>query len=136
MASARRRIAAGVLLAGSLGCFSLGAVETGDIGAPAVGYADERGSVQMVSAVVGGKNVFIPSTVVLTEGTGRTLSIFNTADTPHGFRIASLGVEAVLEPGKETTVALPPLEGGRIYEVDCQLHPPHRHATLMIVHAR
>ena len=116
------------------GCVRVGAVETGQIGPiPGDGYTDERDTVQMVSTVVGGKNVFVPSTVVLTQGSGRTLTIFNTAEKPHGITIRSLGVEAVLEPGVETVVALPPLEGGRIYNIQCHLHPPHRHATLMVV---
>jgi hypothetical protein len=116
------------------GCVRVGAVETGQIGPiPGGGYTDERDTVQMVSTVIGGKNVFIPSTVVLTQGSGRTLTIYNTADKPHGIRVPSLSVEAVLEPGVETVVALPPLEGGRIYDILCHLHPPHRHATLMVV---
>jgi hypothetical protein len=121
-------------LGSAAGCVRVGAVETGQIGPiPGDGYTDERSTVQMVSAVVGGKNVFVPSTVILTQGSGRSLSIFNTADKPHGFTIPSLSVETVLEPGVETVVALPPLEGGRIYEIQCHLHPPHRHATLVVV---
>ncbi len=132
-------LAAAAALVAATGCLSLGAVETGQINAGSVegvGFVDERGSVQMVSTLLGGKNVFIPSTVVLTEGTGRSLTIYNTTDTPHGFRIPSLGVEAILMNGEETVVALPPLEGGRIYNMVCHLHPPHRHATLIVVNAR
>ena len=117
------------------GCLSVGAVETGDLGAGS-GYADERGEIQMVSTLVGGKNVFIPATVVVTEGSGRTLSIYNTTDTPHGFRIPALRIETVLMPGQETKIALPPLAGGHIHEMVCHLHPPHRTATLVVVHGR
>jgi hypothetical protein len=129
-------LAAAAALTAATGCLSLGAVETGQINAGSVGgggFVDERGTVQMVSTLIGGKNVFIPSTVVVTAGTGRTLTIYNTTDTPHGFRIPSLGVEAVLTNGEETVVTLPPLVGGRIYNMMCHLHPPHRHATLMVV---
>lgn len=132
-------LAAAAALTMASGCLSLGAVETGQINAgdlQAAGYVDERGTVEMVSTKIGGKNVFIPSTVVLTEGSGRTLTIYNTTDTPHGFRIPSLGVEAILANGEETVVKLPPLEGGHIYNILCHLHPPHRHATLMVVPAR
>jgi Cupredoxin-like domain len=100
------------------------------------GFSDDRSVVQVISALVGGKNVFIPSTIVLTEGSGRKLSIFNTTDQPHGFAIPGLGVEVVLPPGQETTVDLPTLEAHRIYAINCQLHPPHRTATLMVVPAR
>ena len=96
--------------------------------------ADAKGRViQVVSAVVGGKNVFIPSTIVVAEGTTNTLSIFNTTDKPHGFRIPALGLEVVLTPQQETTLELPALEGGAIYEINCQLHPAHRTATLAVL---
>ncbi|HTF36374.1 MAG TPA: cupredoxin domain-containing protein [Myxococcota bacterium] len=104
--------------------------------ARAQGFTDDRSAVQVVSAKIGTKNVFIPSTIVLTAGKGRTLSIFNDTDTPHGFKIAALGVEAVLQPGQETKIDLPPLEGGHVYEINCQLHPPHRHATLVVLDAK
>ncbi len=100
------------------------------------GYSDDRSTVQVVNAKIGTKVVFIPSTIVVTEGKGRTLTVFNDTDTPHGFRIPALGVETVLAPGQDTVVSLPPLEGGNIYEVNCQLHPPHRHASLVVVRAK
>jgi hypothetical protein len=116
------------------GCVSLGSVESNVETSAA--YSDDRGPIQMVSTMVGVKNVFIPSTVVVSEGSGRSLSIFNTTDIPHGFTIPALGVAVILEAGQETQVALPPLEGGHIYDIGCHLHAPHRHATLMVVHAR
>ena len=99
------------------------------------GFTDERSAVQVVSAKIGAKNVFVPSTIVLTAGTGRVLSVFNDTDTPHGFKIPALGVETVLQPGQETKIDLPPLEGGHIYEINCHLHPAHRHATLVVLDA-
>jgi len=104
--------------------------------ARAQGFTDDRSAVQVVSAKIGTKNVFVPSTIVVTAGKGRTLSIFNDTDTPHGFKISALGIEAVLPPGQETKIELPPLEGGHIYEINCQLHPPHRHATLVVLDAK
>jgi hypothetical protein len=100
------------------------------------GFSDDRSTVQVVSALVGKKNVYIPSTIVVTAGSGRTLNVHNATDTPHGFRIAGLGVETILQPGADTLVALPPLSAHAIYGIDCQLHPPHRHATLVVLPAR
>ena len=97
------------------------------------GFSDDRTQVQVVSALVGGKNVFIPSTIVLTAGAGRTLSVLNTTDQPHGFAIPGLGIQVVLPPGQEQTITLPTLEAHHIYAVNCHLHPPHRSATLMVV---
>jgi hypothetical protein len=99
-------------------------------------YQSDVSEVQVISAVVGGKNVFIPSTIVVTAGRPQTLSVFNTADAPHGFAIKGLSIETVLYPGEETRVELPVLEGSEIYTIGCQLHPPHRTATLVVVPGR
>jgi heme/copper-type cytochrome/quinol oxidase subunit 2 len=104
--------------------------------ARAQGFTDDRSAVQVVSAKIGTKNLFVPSTIVLTAGKGRSLSIFNDTDTPHGFKIAALGIETVLPPGQDTKIDLPPLEGGHLYEITCQLHAPHRHATLVVLDAK
>jgi hypothetical protein len=92
--------------------------------------------IQVVTTVVGGKNVFIPSTIAVAPGVPNTLSIFNTADKPHGFRIPALGIEAVLPSQEEFAVELPALEGGKLLEIHCHLHPTHRTATLVVMPER
>lgn len=96
--------------------------------------ADHHGEppIEIVSTNVQGKNVFIPSTIVVTAGKPRTLSLFNTTDTPHGFTIAAAGVQEVLPPKVEHTVEVPGLSPG-IYRIGCHLHPPHRSAQLLVV---
>jgi len=122
-----------LLLALTSGCgLHLNASATGAL----TGYQSDVGEVQVISAVVGGKNVFIPSTIVVTAGKPQVLSIFNTSDKPHGFAIKGLSIETVLYPGEETRVELPVLEGSKIYTIGCQLHPPHRTATLVVVPGR
>lgn len=100
------------------------------------GFATELDSVEVVSVAMGGKNVFIPSTLVVVAGEPTALSLYNTTDAPHGFRIRGLGVEVVLPPGEEFRLKLPALEAGRIHRIDCQLHPPHRSASLVVVPGR
>jgi hypothetical protein len=97
------------------------------------GYSSDVATVQVVSALVGGKNVFIPSTIVVTDGGPRSLSLLNTTEMPHGFAIAALGIETVLPPGEEVVVTLPPLHGGQVLRIHCHLHPPHRAATLVVL---
>jgi len=96
--------------------------------------ADHHGDppVEMISAKLGGKNVFIPGTVVIKAGKPRTISIVNTTDTPHGFVIRGAGIEEVLQPQVEQQVEVPALEPG-LYAIDCHLHPPHRSAQLLVV---
>jgi hypothetical protein len=97
------------------------------------GYSSDVSTVQVVSALVGGKNVFIPSTIVVTDGGPRSLSLLNTTDAPHGFAIQALGIETVLPPGEEVVIALPPLHGGQVLRIHCHMHPPHRSATLVVL---
>jgi hypothetical protein len=111
------------------GCFTTNASLT----ATFPGYRTDVSTIQVVSTVVGGKNVFIPSTIVVTGGVPQVLSIYNTADQPHGFAIKGIGIEAVLLAGQETRVELPPLEGAQILQINCHLHPPHRTASLVVV---
>jgi hypothetical protein len=100
------------------------------------GYTSDVATVQMLSALVGGKNVFIPSTVVVTDGGPRALSLYNATEMPHGFAIAALGIEKVVAPGEELQVDLPTLQGGQVLRIHCHMHPPHRSATLVVLPAR
>jgi len=97
------------------------------------GYTTDVSTVQVISALVGGKNVFIPSTIVVTDGGPRSLSVVNTTEMPHGFAIAALGIEKVLPPGEEVLIELPPLKGGQVLRIHCHMHPPHRSATLVVL---
>ena len=103
--------------------------------AAALGYSDDRTKIEIISALVGGKNIFIPSTWVVSEGEGQVLSFFNTTDTPHGMSIPALGIAEILMPGEEHVLTLPKVEGGNVYQVSCHLHPPHRGATLVVLRA-
>ena len=130
---ARNTAIAALLLSLTSGCASYYHASPTDALA---GYQSDVGEIQMISAVVGGKNVFIPSTIVVTAGKRQTLSVFNTTDKPHGFAIKGLSIETVLYAGEETRVELPALKGSEIYTIGCQLHPPHRTATLVVVPGR
>lgn len=101
-----------------------------------IGYQTELTTIQVVSAVVGGKNIFIPSTIVVTDGAPTKLSLFNTTGKPHGFAIDALGIRMVLPADEEFEIALPALEAGQIYRIHCQLHPPHRSASLVVLPSR
>ena len=131
MHRATRLFAATTLALLQGGCIAFGATSVHEN----VLFVDERPVVQVVTTESGGKNFFVPSTIVLTSGSGRKLSLFNTTAAPHGFQIPSLGVEVILPPGVETPLELPPLEAGHIYAINCHLHPPHRGASLVVLQA-
>jgi len=98
-------------------------------------YVSDQSVVQVVSTNVQGKNVYIPSTIVVVAGKPHTLSFFNTTEVPHGFRVDGLDIETVLPAQEEHEFALPALEGGKVYHVHCQLHPAHRTGTLVVLPA-
>ena len=127
------RALAALLVLSLTGCVWFGTHETEQTSAAPGGFEDDRSVVQVVTTNVGGKNFFVPSTIVLTAGEGRKLSLFNTTDIPHGFAIPGLGVEVIAQPGVETEIALPPLEGHHIYAINCHVHPAHRSATLVVL---
>ena len=100
------------------------------------GFTDDTSTIQVVTTQIGGKNVFIPSTIVVTSGHPVKLSIFNTTDAPHGFRIPALDVSAVLPPQQEHEIELPALEPHQVLQINCHLHTAHRTATLVVLPAR
>lgn len=99
------------------------------------GFSGDTGTVQIISAEVGGQNVYIPSTIAVKSGAPVTLSIFNTTGKPHGFSIPALGISEVLPVGEEHVIELPAMDGHQLLQINCQLHTTHRTATLMVLPA-
>ena len=99
------------------------------------GFTSDTSAIQIVTTELGGKNVFIPSTIVVTSGHPVKLSIFNTTDVPHGFAIPALNVAEVLPPKAEHEIELPALKGHQILQIKCHLHEKHRTATLVVLPA-
>jgi Cupredoxin-like domain len=100
------------------------------------GFTSDTSTIQIVTTELGGKNVFIPSTIVVTSGHPVKLSIFNTTKAPHGFSIPALGVSEVLPAQEEHEIALGVLEPNQVLQIICHLHSAHRTATLVVLPAR
>jgi heme/copper-type cytochrome/quinol oxidase subunit 2 len=100
------------------------------------GFTSDTSTIQVVTTELGGKNVFIPSTIVVTSGHPVKLSIFNTTDVPHGFAIPALNVAEVLPPKAEHEIELPAMEGHQVLQIKCHLHEKHRTATLVVLPAK
>ena len=100
------------------------------------GFTSDTSTIQVVTTEIGGKNVFIPSTIVVTSGHPVKLSIFNSTDVPHGFAIPGLNVAVVLPAKSEQEVDLPALEGHQVLQIKCHLHEKHRTATLVVLPAK
>ncbi len=128
-----RRAVAASMLALASGCSLTSNIDVTD---PLVGYTSDASTVQIVSALVGGKNVFIPSTVAVVADKPYVLSVYNGTEAPHGFAIDGTEIQVLLEAGQEARIELPPLEGGVLHRIYCHLHGAHRTATLVVLRAR
>src|SRR5215510_548713 len=100
------------------------------------GFTSDTSTIQVVTTELGGKNVFIPSTIVVTSGHPVKLSIYNTTDVPHGFAIPALKVAEVIQPKSEQEIDLPALEPHQVLQIKCHLHEKHRTATLVVLPAK
>ena len=100
------------------------------------GFTSDTSTIQIVTTELGGKNVFIPSTIVVTSGHPVKLSIFNTTDVPHGFAIPALKVAEVIPAKAEHEIELPALEDHQLLQIKCHLHEKHRTATLVVLPAK
>ena len=122
-----------VLLAAGVGCHGPGREHRM---ARHHGFTGDTSTIQVVTTELGGKNVFIPSTIVVTSGHPVKLSIFNTTDVPHGFAIPALN-EAFVVPAKaEQEIELKAMEGHQILQIKCHLHEKHRTGTLVVLPAK
>jgi heme/copper-type cytochrome/quinol oxidase subunit 2 len=102
------------------------------------GFTSDTSPIQVVTTELGGKNVFIPSTIVVTSGHPVKLTIFNTTDVPHGFAIPAIDVAIVLPPKAEQELEIPKekLQDHQILQIKCHLHEKHRTATLVVLPGR
>ena len=103
------------------------------------GFTSDTSTIQVVTTELGGKNVFIPSTIVVTSGHPVKLSIYNTTDVPHGFAIPGLNVAEVVPAKAEKEIDLGVLEDHQVLQIKCHLHEgqaprPVHHVALESTH--
>ena len=74
--------------------------------------------------------VFVPTEKTV-NGNGGTITVRNTLDAPHGFKISKLGLEEVIEANSTRSFKVNNVEPGE-YTIDCQLHSAHKESTLVV----
>jgi len=83
-------------------------------------------------AVVDGKPDFSPKTVTVDTDDTVDLSVTNTTDKTHGFRIEGYGITRLVDPtAPPEHVKFTAYRGG-IFRIMCQLHEAHQTATLIV----
>lgn len=93
------------------------------------GQGDE--SRRIAATSVRGRAGFAPDPVTVDKGDKITLTVGNTTDRTHGFRIEGYGVARTVDPGKPIRVVFRADKPG-VYKIDCQLHPAHGIASLIV----
>jgi len=77
-----------------------------------------------------GSKIFSPDSQTVTGNTGK-ITVKNTLDAPHGFKISELGIEEVIESNSSRTIPVDSVDPGE-YTVDWQLHSAHKHGKLIV----
>jgi heme/copper-type cytochrome/quinol oxidase subunit 2 len=86
----------------------------------------------LINVLLDGTKIWLPSVLIVYEGDEVELTLINKLDEPHGFKIATVGVEAVVEPKATTTVRFT-AKKEVIDSFVCHLHPPHIGGQLLVI---
>src|SRR5262249_32696012 len=86
--------------------------------------AAESKKFTLVNVVLDGTKIWLPSSLMVYQGEEVELTLINKLDDPHGFKIADVGVEEVVQPKAQMTVKFTASQPGA-YSYICHLHPPH-----------
>jgi nitrosocyanin len=76
--------------------------------------------------------IWEPTTITVKKGDTVKLKLINKTDQEHGYRIADLKVEKVVQGGQAETVEFTADKEG-IFTIDCQLHPAHVQGQLIVL---
>ena len=64
---------------------------------------------------------FNPKVITIPNGTSTTLILKNKGKKEHTFTVEKLGIDAEIQPGKETNISVKPKQPGT-YELICRYH--------------
>ncbi|KON90038.1 cytochrome B561 [Sporosarcina globispora] len=64
---------------------------------------------------------FNPKVITIPNGTTTTLILKNKGKKKHTFTVEKLGIDAEIQPGKETSISVKPKQPGT-YELICRFH--------------
>jgi nitrous oxide reductase len=60
------------------------------------------------------------------------LTLINKLEDPHGFKIAEVGIEEVVQPKAQTTVKFTASQPGA-HRYICHIHPPHIGGQMLVL---
>ena len=86
----------------------------------------------LINVIFDGTKVWLPSTLIVEDGDTVELTLINKLDAPHGFKIATAGLETIVNANSKTTVKFS-AKGVGTQPFICHLHPTHIGGQMMVV---
>jgi plastocyanin len=93
--------------------------------------AAETRQMALSSDLLNESNRYHPSALVAYAGDTLAFNVTNRGEIPHGFRIETLGIEVIIEPGESTEQMATNVAAG-VYRYYCHLHPGHIGGQLIV----
>ena len=79
-----------------------------------------------------GTKIWFPSSLMVHQGDEVELTLINKLDERHGFKIADVGIEEVVQPKAQTTVKFTASQPGA-HSYICHIHPPHIGGQMLVL---
>lgn len=86
----------------------------------------------LINVIFDDTKIWLPSSLIVHEGDTVELTLINTLDVPHGFRIDTFGIEAVINAKSKSTVKFT-AKGVGLHPYVCHLHPPHIGGQILVL---
>lgn len=86
----------------------------------------------LINVIFDDTKIWLPSSLIVREGDTVELTLINTLDVPHGFRIDTFGIEAVINAKSKSTVTFT-AKGTGLHSYVCHLHPPHIGGQILVL---
>jgi len=98
------------------------------------GYAaaGEPKKFTVINVVLDGTKIWLPSSLMVTQGEDVELTLVNKLDDPHGFKLEAFGIEEVVQPKAQITVQFTASQPGA-HRYICHLHPPHLGGQILVL---
>jgi plastocyanin len=86
----------------------------------------------LITVVLDGTKIWLPSSLMVHQGEEVELTLINKLEDPHGFKIAEVGIEEVVQPKAQTTVTFTASQPGA-HRYICHIHPPHIGGQILVL---
>ena len=86
----------------------------------------------LINVVLDGTKIWLPSSLMVHQGEEVELTLINKLEDPHGFQIADVGIEEVVQPKAQTTVKFTASQPGA-HSYICHIHPPHIGGQILVL---